>query len=250
MINASPSLMPKRRGSSTLNAVVLIDYQNVHITGWEVFSRDAGVGLHEALLDPAAFAKRLIAARNAANSATPPATLDSVKVFRGLPSSIHDPDAYRRNQDQKRNWESDGVEVTLRPLKYRYQRDGRGKPIMDVNGKKTLAGPPEEKGVDLMVGLATLLAAQHPDIDLVVLASHDSDMGPVVDTVHDLHVIDPKVVARIETASWFVPRNDSDPGFQSKIQPGLNAQKKRRHVWNTRMGELDHIASLDTRLYR
>ena len=121
---------------------------------------------------------------------------------------------------------------------------------MDVNGKKTLAGPPEEKGVDLMVGLATLLAAQHPDIDLVILASHDSDMGPVVDTVHDLHVIDPKTVARIETASWFVPRNDFDPGFQSKIQPGLDAQKKRRHVWNTRMGEVDHTASLDVRPYR
>lgn len=250
MMNASPSFMPKRRGISTLKAVVLIDYQNLHITGWEVFSRHAGVELHEALIDPAVFARRLITARNAANTTTPPAALDSVKVFRGLPSAVHDPDAYRRNQDQKRNWESDGVDVTLRPLKYRYLRDSRGRPVMDANGKKSLAGPPEEKGIDLMVGLATLLTAQRPDIGLVILASHDSDMGPVVDTVHDLHAADPGAVARIETASWFVPRKDSDPGFQSRIQPGLNAHRKRRHVWNTRMGELDHAASLDSRQYR
>jgi hypothetical protein len=52
------------------------------------------------------------------------AQLSRVVVNRGLPAAEHDPKPYARNLAQKAEWERDSrVTVTLRPLKYQYQRD-------------------------------------------------------------------------------------------------------------------------------
>ena len=176
-----------------------------------------------------------------------------MKVFRGMPDATQDPNGYRRSQNQLRNWKADGADVTFRPLKYRYQLDASGRPIMDVNGKKkTPVGPPEEKGIDLLIGLTALLCAQDPSVDLVILASHDSDMSPVVETVHDLNAATPNRVAAIETASWFIPRDkgSGNAGFQSQIRPRRDARGNSRSVWNTRLDKNDHMLTLDTRAYR
>lgn len=244
----SPSLMPQvipPRGvpiESSLRTAVIVDYQNIHLTGWEVFGEADGKAIHECLIDPARYAQRVVTIRNRNNRHTAPAELRKTMVFRGLPSPDHDADGYRRSQDQKRNWINDGVEVILRPLKYYYERDASGRPIKDLNGRKTPVGPPEEKGIDILIALHALLLAQSQECDLVIIASHDSDMAPIVEVVHRLHKEQPDAVARIETTSWYL-RNPEGWEFKSKINGG-------KGIWNTRLERADHQASLDTRAYR
>lgn len=111
------------------------------------------------------------------------------------------PNAYARNQAQKAHWERDKrVTVTLRPLKYRYQYDGDGHAVRDpVTGIKIPSGPPSEKGVDVMCALAIVRHALREDVDLVILASLDSDLVPAIDEVLSLGT------AKVETFSWHVP---------------------------------------------
>ena len=105
----------------------------------------------------------------------------NVYVYRGQPSSEHDPKPYARNQAQKARWERDQrVTVQLRPLKYRYERDSSGQPLIDADGKRVVKGK-DEKGVDVLCALAVLREARKPDVDLVILASHDSDLEPAIE---------------------------------------------------------------------
>lgn len=85
-----------------LRTVVIIDYQNVHLTGHGLFTASKYLPKHEALIDPLHFANQLIIARN---------------------------------QAQKSQWERDRrVSVHLRPLKYRYERDTEGHPLVGEDG--------------------------------------------------------------------------------------------------------------------
>jgi hypothetical protein len=61
------------------------------------------------------------------------------------------------------------------------------------------------------------------DVDLVILASHDSDLEPAPDEALSLRT------AKVETFCWFDP-----------AQPGGGTRQLRpttRTVWNTRLGE-------------
>ena len=119
---------------------------------------------HESLVDPLIFAQRLLQVRNSRQrEGIAAAVLRRVEVFRGHPSTEHDPAGYARNLAQKSRWERDRrVSVTLRPLKYEYQRDATGRHATHVHGRRILSGPPREKGVDVMCALAAVRAAQDP----------------------------------------------------------------------------------------
>jgi len=164
---------------SDLRAVVVIDYQNVHLTGHGLFACSRYAPAHEALVDPLLFANQLIAARNyAQRPGMDAAVLHRVLVYRGQPSAEHDPKPYARNQAQKAQWERDPrITVTLRPLKYQYERDQTGRTLIDAYGKKTVKSK-SEKGVDVLCALALVREARLPDVDLVILASQDSDLEP------------------------------------------------------------------------
>lgn len=97
-------------------AVVVIDYQNVHLTGHGQFASTRLLPKHEALVDPLLFVSALIRTRNAAQRpGMAQAVLRKVRVYGGLPAPEHDPDAYRRNLAQQAQWERDRrVQVTLR----------------------------------------------------------------------------------------------------------------------------------------
>jgi uncharacterized LabA/DUF88 family protein len=114
--------------------------------------------------------------------------------------------------------------VQLRPLKYRYQRDGSGRPLVDVDGKRVVTGK-DEKGVDVLCALAVVREARKPDVDLVVLASQDSDLEPALDEAIALRT------AKIETFCWF---DYAQPHKARQLRPGSG-----RRVWNTRMGETE-----------
>ena len=138
---------------TSLQAVVIIDYQNVHLTGHGLFACSRYNPRHEALVDPLHFANQLISARNQAQRpGMDHATLCHVYVYRGQPSAEHDPKRYARNQAQKAHWERDRrVTVQLRPLKYRYERDGCGRPLIDADGKRVVTGKDEVTGQVLEV---------------------------------------------------------------------------------------------------
>ncbi|MFT4123035.1 MAG: hypothetical protein QM635_04285 [Microbacteriaceae bacterium] len=123
-------------------------------------------------------------------------------VFRGLHHVDHDWEQNRRAQDQATQWRADGAIAEFRELKYSYRFGADGQPTLDINGKKVPIGRQKEKGIDVLCAIAALREAEKPDVDLVVLATRDTDLVPVPDELHDRRGADPVRNARIETVSW------------------------------------------------
>lgn len=221
------------------------DYQNVHLTARDVF--DPGGDAHRSLIHPVTFAKRALRERNARQRAGMPyAELARVLVYRGLPHVDHDWEQHRRCLDQATQWRSDGARVDLRDLKYTYGRGADGRPVRDVNGKKLPVGRPREKGIDVLCALACLREAVDPSIDLVVLASRDTDLVPVLDELYDFRGADPDRYARIETVAWFDPQARR----QGRFAGGSLQATGRRRIWNTNLDRACYTASLDRNTYR
>ena len=220
-----------------LRTVVIVDYQNVHLTGHGLFPSTRHLPRHETLVHPLMFAQRLLQVRNSRQrDGMPAAVLGRVEVFRGQPSPEHDADAYARNLAQKSHWEQDPrVSVTLRPLKYEYQRDATGRHATDINGRRLLSGAPREKGVDVMCALAAVRAARDAATDLVILASSDSDLAPALDEVRRM------ACAKVETFCWYDVT--TQVGYQ------LHPTDRTRPLWNTRMNEADFRACVDPKSY-
>lgn len=207
-----------------LRAVVVVDYQNVHLVGHSTFASTRSLPRHHALVDPSLFATALIRARNSAQRpGMSQAVLRKVLVYRGLPAAEHDPDGYARNLAQKAHWERDKrVEVTLRPLKYEYERAADGRPATDATGKRIVIGK-KEKGVDVLCALALVREAQDPATDLVILASSDTDLAPALDEVRRLGC------AKVETCCWY--DTEERRGYQ------VHPSDRSRPLWNTRLDE-------------
>lgn len=86
-----------------------------------------------------------------------------------------------------------------------------------------------------MCALALVRESLDPDIDLVILASQDSDLVPALDEAIAFGS------AKIETFAWFEPkRRHKSP----EIRP------ERHRIWNTRMGESEFLRCFDLTLYR
>lgn len=121
--------------------------------------------------------------------------------------------------------------VDLRPLRYTLERDAYGQPIRDVHGKAIVLGK-REKGVDVLCALAMVREAARADIDLVVIASHDSDLEPAVDEAVELGS------AKIETFRW-----DSPDSYVYQLRPA------RWRAWCTKLDEHAFTASRDLTPY-
>lgn len=230
---------PPSESIVSLNTVVVIDYQNVHLTAHDVF--DPSGPIHEALIHPMRFARTVIRVRNACQrEGFPDASLKEVVAFRGLPHTEYDWKQSQRCTAQADEWRASGAQVILRDLKYTFIRQADGSPATDINGHKILDGPGREKGIDVLVALTCLRQALRPDIDLVILASRDTDLVPVLDTLVDMRAHD-GTVAKIETASWF-DRNAAYKG--GSLRPSGN-----RRVWNTNLDRHAFESSLDRKDY-
>ena len=129
----------------TVRMAVVIDYQNVHLTAAQLFL--PGRPIEESLIEPFRFAKQLAKARN--SDGLHEVEVARIEVFRGIPIPDDDPEAYRRNLEQKSQWEyghQGMVSVTLRPLNYNWEwHDGQKTPIRSTR---------REEGVDVMCALA------------------------------------------------------------------------------------------------
>lgn len=228
-----------------LRATVVMDYQNVHLTARDVF--DPGGPDHESLIHPVQFANRALSERNARQrEGMPHAELQRVLVFRGLHHVDYDWEQNRRCLEQATAWRAAGAEVVLRDLKYQYQRGADGSPIKDINGKKVPVGRPKEKGIDVLCALACVREASLEDVDVVVLASRDTDLVPVLDEVHDFRVREPGRYAKIETVSWFNPDARRNGGFAG----GSLRPTSPRRIWNTNLDRACYEASKDRASYR
>ena len=211
----------------TLTMAVVVDYQNVHLTGASLFL--PGRPPEEGLIDPFRFACQLAQARNAKIADERyKATVKRVEVFRGLPIPEDDPDANRRNQAQKAEWERGHhgvVRVTLRPLKYAWDYfDGRKVPVRASR---------REKGIDVLCALALVDLARSGRYDVVVLASRDTDLAPALDNAART------TRTKIEAVKWFDPADRRTRGNIST----------RARIWTTSMTRDHFTASLDPRTY-
>ncbi|WP_449407458.1 hypothetical protein [Microbacterium maritypicum] len=232
-------------GLIVLRAAVIIDYQNVHLTAHDVF--DPRGDRHDSLIHPMQFARRAVVERNdRQREGFPLAQLSCVRVFRGLPHVDHDWEQNRRCLDQQRQWVDDGAIVELRDLKYRYRSGADGRPVTTVHGKKEPEGRGQEKGIDVLCALAAIHESERPDIDLVILASRDTDLVPVLDELHDRRQRDADRYSRIETVAWFNPRYEVEG---TKSGGSLRPTAPRR-IWNTNLGRAAYDASVDRNDYR
>ena len=218
--------------TTDLRTTVVMDYQNIHLTGHGLFPCCRYRPLHECLIDPLLFAAQLLRTRNQAQRpGMPHASLSRVLVYRGQPSAEFDPKSYARSQAQKSHWERDPrVRVTLRPLKYDVDRDATGKPVLGPGGRATITGK-REKGVDVLCAMAVVRETRRVDTDLVILASDDSDLEPALDEALELKT------AKIETFSWF---DSTQPWRRHQLRPA-----EGRRLWHTRLGEPEFLASRD-----
>ena len=158
--------------SKDLRTTIIVDYQNVHLTGHGLFGSTRPLPPHETLVDPLLFGLHLVRARNARQQAgMARAVLRRVLVYRGQPSPDHDSAGYARNLAQKAHWERDPrVQVTLRPLKYEYLKDAAGIYATDSHGKRIVSGKPREKGVDVLVKSAGVVYEVDPSVGRVAQA--------------------------------------------------------------------------------
>lgn len=227
-MNAVPAPPP-------LRTAVIIDYQNVHLVGHDAFPSSRHADRHTSLVDPLLLSQQLLQRRNdLQRPGFARALLRDVWVYRGLPSSEYDPADNARSLAQQHHWQRDRrVHVILRPLRYRIERDATGRPLRDVNGRVTI-NEKREKGVDVLCALALVREAARPDIDLVILASHDSDLEPAIDEARILGT------AKIETFRW-----DSPDGFTYQLRSG----DRSRPIWCTKLDERAFRASWDLTPY-
>lgn len=228
-----------------LRTSVIVDYQNVHLTAFDVFNPRGD--RHESLIHPMQFAKRAMQERNARQrEGYEHAEVVRVTAFRGLPHVDHDWEQNRRALDQASRWQADGVDVQLRDLKYTYRTGADGRPVLDVFGKKEPIGRPKEKGIDVLCALACIREAARDDVDLVVLASRDTDLVPALDEVYDFRGQEPDRYARIETVSWYNPFWREE----GSVSGGNLRPTAPRKIWNTNLNRSCYEASLDRTDYR
>lgn len=200
---------------------MIIDYQNIHLTGHGVFVPN-GIPKHESLVHPLHFASQWLTVRQHVmnlqamehGGEREALELKSVVVYRGNPSNRENPKAYQRNQAQRSEWTRDPrVRVEYRTLRYSWE-----------NGYRR----PQEKGVDVMVALDVVRSADRHEADIVVLASHDTDMEPALETALE------NTDVRIETAGWVGCRVLRVPG---------------QRIWHTALNGGHFVASRDRRDY-
>ncbi len=213
-----------------LQTTVVVDYQNMHNVAFKVWGEYLGhTELEQSLLHPFHLCQAIIDKRNSLmGEGYELASLKKVLVYRGLPDARIDPDPHSYNMKEKTVWERCScVSVTHRPLKYwGYFQDKGGEFHTKANSGK------KEKGIDVFCALAVVSEAQDPDTDLVILASHDTDLIPALEFAAS------HTDTKIETIQWYNP----DPKVLPYTPKDLGHDL---HIWNTRLDEDVFRHSLD-----
>lgn len=211
---------------------VVMDYQNIHLTAHDLFS-EPDERVHETLIHPLNFGQTVVRERNSnLRPGYAPGTLSKVLCYRGQPNARFDPDMHRRTDAQRSAWSrsSPSVQVVYRPLRYVTRKTG----YSTENGTTYEVESATEKGIDVLCAMAVLTQSMREDIDVVILASHDTDLAPCLDTAMDLGQ------AKIETVQWWNP----DRGIVGHLRPTSG-----KSLWNTRLDHSAYDSSRDRVIY-
>ena len=170
---------------------VFIDYQNVYMQARRAFGTRLANGSH---LEPSSFGQVhpgalglwLTSAKGSER------TLVYVQVYRGLPSSSHDPKGYGAARRQIEFWgRQPQVKVIAKPLRY-------------------MTGiPPREKGIDVALAVDLVMGARDVDCDTAVVFSADTDLVPALDAAQECG-------RSVEVACWQPPIGK---GHRQEIRP-------------------------------
>lgn len=160
--------------------MLFIDYQNAYRSAREVFYDGAAQWFWQGQFNPYLLGKHLV------DGSKYPRELTGVRIYRGLPSSKHDPKGYGASMAQTASWNSlPGVVTVSRPLRY------------PADFPKS---PPEEKGVDVALAVDFVMGAVKGWFDVGVIMSLDTDLRPAIESVTtELHGI------RAEVTAWNRP---------------------------------------------
>jgi hypothetical protein len=201
--------------SATPRVAVLMDYQNVHLTARDVFA-PPGTTASATLVHPLHFGEQLLLERAAAQSASgqQAAVLDRVCVYRGSPSNRHEPRLYAKSLAQRAEWTRDPrVHVMYRTLRY--------PPNWPTE-------PAREKGIDVKLAIDLVRLADCSEVDVVILASHDTDLEPALEMATGFGKV------KVETTGW--------AGAKRLRMPG-------RSIWHTFLDGNAYVRSRDRKPY-
>lgn len=160
--------------------VVFIDAQNVYHDAREVFFENSGSHTL-GQFDPLKFSQ-LICANKPLGQEKEPRVFKEVRVYTGRPDASKDPRSYAAHRRQCAVWESRGVIVRPRTLRY------------PPDWPTTRA---EEKGIDVALAIDFVIMAVEGEYDIGVIASTDTDLRPALEYVFNR----PEV--RAEVAAWW-----------------------------------------------
>ena len=126
------------------------------------------------------------------------------------------------------------------------ERNARQRDGMEHARLTRTIGRPKEKGIDVLCALALVREAVRPDVDVVILASRDTDLVPALDEVYDFRGREPQRYAKVETVAWFNRRFREEDTVSGG---GLRPTAPRR-IWNTNLDRGCFEASIDRTDYR
>ena len=162
---------------------MFLDYQNVYKGARETFGTEADDYTFGQI-----YPRRLgLLLCDRGRPIDPDRELELVRVFRGAPSSKHNPRGQAACQRQVDEWNSQArVEAVTRPLKYYLAG-------WTASGDQQWTA--REKGIDVLIALSMLAGAINDEYDVAILMSGDSDLVPAIEQVLALG-------KRCEVASW------------------------------------------------
>lgn len=146
---------------------IVIDYQNMHLCGWDSYADNDGGGRYSVMLNPVELSK-VVAGKYGSWPRR-------VMIFRGLPDRNRK--SYWYDREQERVWKAESerlginAEFITRPMKC-------NEAILEDG---TMNEHIEEKGIDIACALEFVDMAYRGDYDHVVLCSHDTDFGPALE---------------------------------------------------------------------
>lgn len=146
--------------------IVFLDWQNVYSSARRAF-HDPYSPYMDGQVDPVLLAGHL-------TTRNPGQQLEQVRIYRGLPDSTKQPEAYGANERQAAAWaRSPYVHVTRRPMQY-----PKGWPKVELPGEK-----PREKGIDVALAIDFVRLAIEDLYDVGILVSGDTDLKPALEAV-------------------------------------------------------------------
>ena len=163
--------------------VVFLDHQNVYNGAREAFDLGGHPSRH-GQIDPLKLAESIVSRHPEASH------LVGVRVYRGRPDSVRQPQAYGANLRQSGVHEKRGrglVKVITRTLRY------------PADWPET---PAQEKGIDVALAVDFVTMAVGREFDIGVLMSTDSDLVPALEAVVSLNG---RPYPRCEVAAWSRP---------------------------------------------